>query len=335
MTENQRRIARARLLRREGKTYDEIRAAVGPVSDDRLQTWLVGIPRPPQTRLSRPLTELRSECRRLRLQGLSYSEIAAATGASAGSLSLWLRDLKDAPAVRAAKRRHSASGPHAAGRRTSEQALRRQRECEAAGADMVSSLTARELFLAGLALYWAEGTKDKPWRRNGRVVLINGDPGVLTVFLSWLDLMGIPEEDRHYRLSIHERSDVDVQENWWAERLRIPVASFARATLKRHKPTTLRRNTGEDYHGCLVISVLRSRKLYDLIAGAWAAVTAAAEAIECGKIQLQDVTADQRNLLFDPSRVVQLAVTSGFGPEDWGSSPCPGAEDLRSNPPRR
>jgi len=42
MTELQRRIARARLLRREGKTYAEIRAVVGAVSDDRLQTWLFG-----------------------------------------------------------------------------------------------------------------------------------------------------------------------------------------------------------------------------------------------------------------------------------------------------
>src|SRR5947209_588194 len=115
MTELQRRIARARLLRRDGKTYDEIRAVVGPVSDDRLQTWLVGIPRPPQTRLSRPLTELRQECRRLRLQGMSYSEIAAATGASAGSLSLWLRDLHGAPAVRAEARRRALKGPSTAG----------------------------------------------------------------------------------------------------------------------------------------------------------------------------------------------------------------------------
>ena len=276
MTPLQQRIARARLLRRQGKTYAEIRAVVGPVSDDRLQTWLVGIPRPPQTHLSHPLPELRRECRRLRLQGLSYSEIAAATGASAGSLSLWLRDLKDAPAVRAARGRHAASGPRAAGRRTSEVAARRRREHEEAGAELVGSLTPRELFVAGLALYWAEGTKDKPWRRNGRVTFVNGDPGVIAVFLAWLDLMGVAEEDRHYRLSIHESADVSAQEAWWANLLGIPLALFARPTLKKHQPRTVRRNIGEDYHGCLVISVLRSRKLYDLIAGGWAALAAAA-----------------------------------------------------------
>jgi hypothetical protein len=74
MTDMQRRIARARLLRREGKTYAEIRAVIGDVSDDRLQTWLVGIPRPSRTLKGRAKPELRRECRVLRAQGLTYDE---------------------------------------------------------------------------------------------------------------------------------------------------------------------------------------------------------------------------------------------------------------------
>ena len=37
--------------------------------------------------------------------------------------------------------------------------------------------------------------------------------------------------------------------------------------MKRHKPVTVRRNTGVDYHGCLVINVPRSRELYWRIEG--------------------------------------------------------------------
>jgi hypothetical protein len=33
------RIGRARLLRRTGKTYDEIRRVVGPVRDETLAAW--------------------------------------------------------------------------------------------------------------------------------------------------------------------------------------------------------------------------------------------------------------------------------------------------------
>src|SRR4051794_30352571 len=91
MTDMQRRTAGPRLLGRGGKTYDETRAVVGPVSDDRLQTWLAGIPRPAATFRGPAKDELRRECRRLRAAGLTYSEIARKTGASKASLSLWLR----------------------------------------------------------------------------------------------------------------------------------------------------------------------------------------------------------------------------------------------------
>src|SRR5947209_1626173 len=162
MTDMQRRIARARLLRRDGKTYDEIRPLIGPVSDDSLKAWLVGIPRPPATRMSRSLPDLRRECRRLRLEGLSYSEIAASTGASAGSLSLWLRDLHDAPTVRAAAERRALKGPNAAGTGRAALAARRRQEQQRAGADLLRCVEDRDLLVLGTALYWAEGSNAKP-----------------------------------------------------------------------------------------------------------------------------------------------------------------------------
>jgi hypothetical protein len=37
------RVGKALLLRRQGKTYNEIRAVVGPVDDGTLVRWLRGI----------------------------------------------------------------------------------------------------------------------------------------------------------------------------------------------------------------------------------------------------------------------------------------------------
>jgi transcriptional regulator with XRE-family HTH domain len=269
MTETQRRIARARLLRRDGKTYDEIRAVVGPVSDDRLQTWLAGIPRPASTWRGRAKDDLRRECRRLRAEGLTYHEIAARTGASQGSLSVWLRDQRGPNVKRVDQAEHirriqpKAVAAHKANAEARRDTARQR------GAAAVGEISDRDLFIAGVALYWAEGVKDKPWRRSGRVVLINGDADALRLFLAWLDLVGVPEEDRIYRLNIHESADVPTHERWWADALGLPLASFARATLKRHKPVTVRRNVGDSYHGCLVVSVRRSAALYDEIEGAW------------------------------------------------------------------
>ena len=49
----------------------------------------------------------------------------------------------------------------------------------------------------------------------------------------------------------------------------VHVGVFRKPTIKRHNPRTLRKNVGEDYHGCLAVSVLRSSELYQKIAG-WA-----------------------------------------------------------------
>jgi len=239
------------------------------VTDDCLKSWLRGIHRPAATWRGPAKDELRRECRRLRAAGLTYSEIARKTGASKAPLSLWLRDQARPRGTEYNAETHFRRIQPLGAAARSAQARQIQRAANDVGARAVGGVTDRDVFIAGLALYWAEGSKDKPWRRNGRVVLINGDPGVLHVFLAWLDLMGVPESERTYRLTIHESADIYAQEKWWATELRVPISSFGRATIKRHRPLTVRRNVGDGYHGCLVVSVARSRRLYDAIEGGW------------------------------------------------------------------
>ena len=232
MNERDRRIARARLLRRQGKTYNEIREVIGPVDDKTLLVWCRGIPRPPETRRSHPLRGLRRECRRLRSQGYSYGEIAEMTGASKGSISPWVRDITPPHKVRHVPAQRSAAVRKRVASILSERAVHRREEIRAKAKQEMGSIEDRDLFFAGLALYWAEGSKDKPWRRNGRVVIINSDHTALALFLAWLDLLEVPEEERSYRLNIHESAEVELHEDWWATTLGIPRASFARATLR-------------------------------------------------------------------------------------------------------
>lgn len=213
--------------------------------------------------------ELRRECRRLRAAGLTYDEISARTGAPKGSISGWVRDIPVPDRVAERRARHLAQIRGIGPAKQRREAAVRQKAARAVGAARVGVLDSHALFAVGIALYWAEGTKDKPWRRKGRVIFTNGDPDVVAVFLAWLDLVGVPRGDRTFRLSIHESADVAGHERWWADCLAVDASSFLPATLKRHRPTTSRKNTGTDYHGCLVVSVRRSRTLYDVIDGAW------------------------------------------------------------------
>lgn len=73
----------------------------------------------------------------------------------------------------------------------------------------------REPIPLGVALHWAEGAKEKPHARREVVTFINSDPGMIRLFLRWLDLMGIEERRRRYRASIHESADVAAAEDYW------------------------------------------------------------------------------------------------------------------------
>jgi len=323
MNDRQRRIARARLLRREGKTYDGIRAVIGPVDDSTLRLWCKGIPRPKATRRSHPKLDARSQARRLRAAGFTYDAIAQELKVSKSSLSLWLRG-QPGPGGRPynhADHLKKIQPLGAKGRREQAAAGRAGQRTVAAG--QLRELSPTALLIAGTVLYWAEGAKDKPWRRNGCVVFINSDPEVLSTFLAWLDLVGIPESDRRYHLQIHENFDVAEHEQWWADRLRIPASLFTKATLKRHNPKTIRRNTGDGYHGCLIVRVLRSGWLYYSIEGWWSAIVSGADSLVAdGKMEVHTV----------PRRVT--GNPAAFGAVSFpGSSPGGGAEAPGSSQP--
>jgi hypothetical protein len=267
---NRHLIGQARLLRRQGKTYDEIREVIGPIDDTTLFRWLRGIARPPETnRTGMAKPELRRKARQMRGQGFTTSEITEATGIGSGTICAWTKDIGLSPQAEKRRKDRIRVSRDVVAKSLHDRAVKRSRATADKAKDSFGRLSERDLFLAGVCLYWAEGSKEKPWRRGGRVIFTNSDASVIRVFLRWLDLVGIPSEDRRYRLTIHESVDVALHEAWWADQLGIRPSEFQRVTLKRHNPKPRRYNVEDAYHGCLVVKVARSRELYDRITGFW------------------------------------------------------------------
>jgi hypothetical protein len=233
------------------------------------------LPTPQWTARPNAKDHLRERARELRQDGASYGDIKAALGVSSSSVSLWVRDLPVPPGLRErAAHAHRINGARWSRERDRREAERAEVKREAAA--RVGALSDRELMLLGVALYWAEGAKDKPWARREKVAVINSDASVLLLFLRWLDLMDVSEQLRGYRLSIHETADLQAAHAYWSDVLGVPLEQFDRPTIKRHQPKTVRHNTGDDYHGCLIVSVRQSRVLYQQIDGLWRGMVAAA-----------------------------------------------------------
>jgi transcriptional regulator with XRE-family HTH domain len=264
-------------LRLRGLSASQIARELGIRKSSTLSDRLKGTPPPDWTRRPRAKDAERDRAREMRLEGTSYAEIAAALGVSKSSISLWVRDLPRPPSepAAAAARRAGAERYFAQRRRTTF--VERQNE-KLRWANELGELSDRELLIAGAVAYWAEGTKSKPWRRSEAVRFVNSDPGMIRLFLWWLQAAGVEPERLRYQVHIHETADIEAAERFWADVVGVPVGRLQRSTLKRHKPLTSRRNVADTYHGCLCIRVVDAAKLYRRIEGTWWAVNGAQNA---------------------------------------------------------
>jgi hypothetical protein len=102
---------------------------------------------------------------------------------------------------------------------------------------------------------------------------MNSDPRLIRFFLHFLDVAGIPRTDLAFYISIHESADIEEAFRFWGEVTGAPADQFRKPNLKRHNPKTVRKNVGDDYHGCLVVDVRRSGELYRKIEGWVSAIT--------------------------------------------------------------
>jgi len=257
-------------LRRAGKSRREIKEILRVGSNETLNDLLAGEPPPEWTRRPNAKDDLHAKARLLREQGYDYNRIAAELGVSKSSVSLWVRDLPRPARLSYAECRQRA----AEGARRYWETERRVREAKreavrASAAADIGSLTQRELLIAGAIAYWCEGSKSKPYNRQDRVMFVNSDPGLITFFLRFLEAAGVDRAQVRYRVFIHETADAERAERFWLEVTGADPAQFHTPTLKRHNPKTVRRNTGDEYHGCLRIDVQRGADLYRRIEG-WA-----------------------------------------------------------------
>jgi transcriptional regulator with XRE-family HTH domain len=254
-------------LRRAGLSRRQIRDRLHVDNNDILNRLLEGEPPPAWTKRPNAKDDLRDKARELRLQGWTYDQIQAELGCSKSSISLWVRDLPKP------ERKRTPEEASAIAKRGWEATMRlrdeERQQTKAAAMKAVGALSPRELFLLGVGLYWAEGGKDKPYDRRENVCFVNSDPGMIRVFLAWLDLLGVERERVRYAVMIHETADVPGAERFWADLVDAERSAFNKTTLKKHNPKTVRKNTGDAYRGCLVIKVRRSADLYRRIEGSW------------------------------------------------------------------
>lgn len=207
---------------------------------------------------------------KLRKRGLSYSEILKKISVAKSTLSLWLRSVGLA---RKQKQKLTEKRLAAALRgsiKKREQRIAITNEIKTKARNEIGKLSNRELWLTGVALYWAEGTKQKEHNVSQKVKFSNTDPIMIKVFLRWLqNICGIPKSEISFRISLHETAinKLDKVQKYWAKITGLPINNFQKIDWKKHRINTKRKNTGEKYFGLLNVYIRNSTNLNRKIQG--------------------------------------------------------------------
>ena len=206
----------------------------------------------------------------LRKQGKTYSEILAEISVAKSTLSLWLREVglskKQKQRITAKKRASALRG--ALSRKVDR--INRVKIIHETAKIEVGKISERELWLIGIALYWAEGTKSKDYSPSTGVVFTNSDYQMIQVFVRWLQhCCCINFDQLSYEIYIHESCRHRIQEviRFWSGKLGVSEDCLQTIRYKKNKIKTLRKNTGDLYNGCLRVKVSRSSTLNRRIMG--------------------------------------------------------------------
>jgi predicted transcriptional regulator len=255
-------------LRRQGKSRREIKEILRVGSNQTLNDLLHGEPPLPSTWRPNAKDALHARARELRDRGMSYDQIAAELAVAKSTVSAWVHDMPRPERLsyeECARRQTAAVDAYWGAERARRE---RAREVVRAGAqETIGPLTNREVLIAGAVSYWCEGTKSKPYRRSNGVNFINSDPRLIKFYLAFLRTAGVTRDQLAFTVSIHESANLADATKFWLEVTDAEPGQFRAPNLKRHNPRTVRLSTGDDYHGCLRVDVLRSGPLYKQIEG--------------------------------------------------------------------
>lgn len=217
-------------------------------------------------------SKLKLEAFVLRKKGKSIREIVSLLGMPLSTVSYWCRDIKLSLEQRKLLVKHQKDRAYA-GRLKSAEILKSKRvkitkKLKEAGIEEIGKLTKKEIFLAGIGLYWGEG-----YRSQERVGFTSRDWKIIKFIIGWFErFFDAKRSDFILRISVNKehRDRIKKIEKYWSQMTGIPLSQFTKPSFIKasRKKVYFSR---ENYYGTLRIvlrkSCLKHRKLMGWIEG--------------------------------------------------------------------
>lgn len=204
----------------------------------------------------------------LRKEGKSIKAIAKLAGVSVGIVSIWSKEVELTEKQKKKLKGRKANIRHLkrlAKQSHLEKVLRVKKLQKDANAE-IKYLSEQELFLTGLALYWAEGFKSV---KEGRLGFCNSDPRMIKFMLKWFQkALKVRKEDFILRteFNITHKDRTEEIKAFWSKLIKIPLDQFEKPFY--HHSIWLRDYPERDnYFGILRVRVRRSSELLNKMHG--------------------------------------------------------------------
>ena len=197
----------------------------------------------------------------MRKKGASYSQIKEKIKVSKSTLSLWLRDMPLSQS-RIRKLRDNSEQRIENFRETMK--VKREKRLTSVYENFsqdIGALSDREFLIAGLFLYWGEGTKADRYM----VMFTNTDPAMVKCFIKWMYLFGVKHSE--LKVYLHLYSDMNILKSirFWSKELAIPKSSFRKPYIKETSQNKRKNYKGRFGHGTCNVYI-RKRDVREKIA---------------------------------------------------------------------
>lgn len=199
----------------------------------------------------------------LRKAGKTYGQIKSELGIAKSTLSDWLSQypLSEEQLKFLEQNRKYSKQVAAEKNRITKRRKREARINTAYQKEKIrwGSLSKRELELAGIFLYWGEGTK----LMKGPIIISNTDPKVIKFSLYWM-IRGLEIPKNKLKVTLHLYNDMDIQKEmeYWSKQLRLPLSQFSKPYIKKSTRVNIdHKGYGHGTCALLVSNVLLKEKI--------------------------------------------------------------------------
>lgn len=221
--------------------------------------------------MRRTTPELINEAIKLRKQGLSYLEIRKTVPVAKSTLSSFLKNIKLSKKAKNIIESRTVGAQKLGAEARHNQRVKREKKIRKTALSQITSITEKELFLMGIMLYWAEGSKAREGNISQQVAFDNSDPRMCKFYLKWLkDGLKIKDEDIHFSVYINSiyKGREDWVLNYWSKYMNVSLNRFGKVSFtKTFFSKNNRREKRSDYKGLLRIRVAKSTDLNRKISG--------------------------------------------------------------------